>query len=61
MAGCSHSAMPYTDQGSRFSGDDFNDVRRVHGVAISMDGRGRLSAKIFVERLWRSFNTRKCT
>ena len=47
--------MPYTDQGSQFTGDDFNDVRRVHGVAISMDGRGRFSDKIFVERLWRSF------
>ena len=26
-----------------------------HGVAISMDGRGRFSDNIFVERLWRSF------
>ena len=25
-----------------------------HGVAISMDGRGRFSDNIFVERLWRS-------
>jgi putative transposase len=27
---------------------------RAHGVAISMDGRGRFSDNIFVERLWRS-------
>jgi putative transposase len=43
-----------TDQGSQFTGDDFTDVLRVHGIAISMDGRGRSSDNIFVERLWRS-------
>jgi putative transposase len=32
-----------TDQGSQFTGDDFLDVLRDHGVAISMDGRGRFS------------------
>jgi putative transposase len=44
-----------TDQGSQFTGNDFIDVLRVHGVAISMDGRGRFSDNIFVEWLWRSF------
>jgi transposase InsO family protein len=29
-------------------------VLSAHGVAISMDGRGRFSDNIFVERLWRS-------
>jgi hypothetical protein len=29
-----------TDQGSQFTGDDFTEVLRVHGIAISMDGRG---------------------
>jgi putative transposase len=43
-----------TDQGSQFTGDDFLDVLRDHGIAISMDGRGRFSDNIFVERLWRS-------
>jgi putative transposase len=43
-----------TDQGSQFTGNDFTDVRRVHGIAISMNGRGRFSDNIFVERLWRS-------
>jgi len=43
-----------TDQGSQFTGDDFIDVLRAHGIAISMDGRGRFSDNIFVERLWRS-------
>ena len=27
---------------------------RAHGVAISMDGRGRFADNIFVERFWRS-------
>jgi putative transposase len=43
-----------TDQGSQFTADEFVDVLRVHGVVISMDGRGRSSDNIFVERLWRS-------
>jgi putative transposase len=43
-----------TDQGSQFTSDEFTDVLRVHGVAISMDGRGRFTDNIFVERLWRS-------
>ena len=43
-----------TDQGSQFTDDDFTSVLCAHGVAISMDGRGRFSDNIFVERLWRS-------
>jgi putative transposase len=43
-----------TDQGSQFTDEDFTSVRCAHGVAISMDGRGRFSDNIFVERLWRS-------
>jgi len=43
-----------TDQGSQFTDEDFTGVLCTHGVAISMDGRGRFSDNIFVERLWRS-------
>jgi len=43
-----------TDQGSQFTDQDFTGVLGAHGVAISMDGRGRFSDNIFVERLWRS-------
>jgi putative transposase len=43
-----------TDQGSQFTDADFTGVLRGHGVAISMDGRGRFADNIFVERLWRS-------
>lgn len=43
-----------TDQGSQFTSDDFTGVLNARGIAISMDGRGRASDNIFVERLWRS-------
>ncbi len=43
-----------TDQGSQFTDQDFTGVLGAHGIAISMDGRGRFADNIFVERLWRS-------
>jgi len=43
-----------TDQGSQFTSEDFTGVLKAHGIAISMDGRGRALDNIFVERLWRS-------
>jgi putative transposase len=43
-----------TDQGSQFTSDDFTGTLKRHGVAISMDGKGRCMDNIFVERLWRS-------
>ena len=43
-----------TDQGSQFTCEDFTSVLRDHGVAISMDGRGRWLDNVFIERLWRS-------
>ena len=43
-----------TDQGSQFTSDAFTGVLKAHGIAISMDGRGRAADNIFVERLWRS-------
>ena len=43
-----------TDQGSQFTSDDFTGALKARGIAISMDGRGRASDNIFVERLWRS-------
>ena len=41
-----------TDQGSQFTSEDFTGVLKAHGIAISMDGRGRCHDNIFVERLW---------
>ena len=43
-----------TDQGSQFTGLAFTGTLEAHGVAISMDGRGRWLDNVFVERLWRS-------
>jgi len=43
-----------TDQGSQFTSESFTGVLKAHGIAISMDGRGRALDNIFVERLWRS-------
>jgi putative transposase len=43
-----------TDQGSQFTCVDWIDALTEAGVAISMDGQGRVFDNIFVERLWRS-------
>jgi putative transposase len=43
-----------TDQGSQFTSEGFTGLLERHGVTISMDGKGRYSDNIFVERLWRT-------
>ncbi len=43
-----------SDQGSQFTSPTFTDVLTREGVKISMDGKGRATDNIFVERLWRS-------
>jgi putative transposase len=43
-----------TDQGCQFTAVAWTSVLKEHGVAISMDGRGRALDNVFVERLWRS-------
>lgn len=43
-----------SDQGSQFTCEGFTNVLADHGVAISMDGRGRWLDNVFIERLWRS-------
>ena len=43
-----------TDQGSQFTGEGFTGLLKQHGVRISMDGKGRYTDNIFVERLWRT-------
>ena len=43
-----------TDQGCQFTSEAFTGVLKAHGIAISMDGRGRALDNIFVDRLWRS-------
>jgi putative transposase len=41
-----------TDQGAQFTSEAFTGLLQSHGVAISMDGRGRCQDNIFIERLW---------
>ena len=43
-----------TDQGAQFTGEAFTGMLEQHGVRISMDGKGRYSDNLFVERLWRT-------
>jgi len=43
-----------TDQGSQFTSAEWLTELAEAGVAISMDGRGRVFDNIFTERLWRS-------
>ena len=43
-----------TDQGSQFTSEGFTELLEEHGVSISMDGKGRYTDNIFVERLWSS-------
>jgi putative transposase len=43
-----------TDQGSQYTGKEFTDTLKEHGVKISMDGKGRAMDNIMIERLWRS-------
>ena len=43
-----------TDQGNQFTSLEFTHVLQEHGVKISMDGKGRYTDNIFVERLWRT-------
>lgn len=43
-----------TDQGVQFTTPSFFKILLDRGIAISMDGRGRVFDNIFIERFWRS-------
>lgn len=43
-----------SDQGSQFTSDIFTQNLLDQGITISMDGKGRATDNIFIERLWRS-------
>jgi putative transposase len=48
-----------SDQGCQFTSLVFTERLKSAGIAISMDGRGRVYDNIFVERLWRSVKYEK--
>jgi putative transposase len=41
-----------TDQGTQFTSQAFTAILEAQGIAVSMDGRGRVQDNIFIERLW---------
>jgi len=43
-----------SDQGCQFTSAAFTSVLKTWNVKISMDGKGRFSDNIFIERLWRT-------
>jgi len=43
-----------TDQGAQFTAEAFTQLLEQNGVRISMDGKGRYSDNLFIERLWRT-------
>jgi len=43
-----------TDQGVQFTSDAFVDTLLDHDIQVSMDGKGRATDNVFIERLWRS-------
>ena len=43
-----------TDQGSQFTSDAFTKVLKDAEIRISMDGKGRWTDNVMIERLWRS-------
>jgi putative transposase len=43
-----------TDQGGQFTSPDFTGTLKRAGITISMDGKGRATDNVFVERVWRS-------
>ena len=48
-----------TDQGSQFTSIKFIMALTDARIAVSMDGKGAWRDNVFVERLWRTINTRK--
>ncbi len=48
-----------SDQGAQFTSREFTGCLKDAGIAISMDGRGRVFDNIFIERLWRSVKYEK--
>jgi putative transposase len=43
-----------TDQGAQFTSQAFTSLLEQDGIKVSMDGKGRYTDNLFIERLWRS-------
>ena len=49
-----HPEIFNTDQGAQYTGEAFTGTLKQAGIRISMDGKGRCTDNIMIERLWRS-------
>lgn len=56
---CGEPEIFNTDQGVQFTSNNFIQVLKDHGIAISMDGKGRALDNVFIERFWRSLKQEK--
>lgn len=57
LADALQSATPEifnTDQGAQFTSREHTEKLKEHGVAISMDGKGRAIDNVMIERFWRT-------
>ncbi len=43
-----------TDQGSQYTSHEFTNILKKHQIKISMDGKGRATDNIAIERFWRT-------
>ncbi len=43
-----------SDQGTQFASQEYTELLKSKDIQISMDGKGRATDNIFIERLWRS-------
>ncbi len=43
-----------SDQGGQFTSEEYINLLTSYNIQISMDGKGRVTDNVFVERLWRS-------
>lgn len=44
-----------TDQGAQYTSTEWIDYLLGHQISVSMDGKGRASDNVMIERLWRSY------
>ena len=48
-----------SDQGSQYTSAEYIETLKKHHIKISMDGKGRASDNIYIERFWRSIKQEK--
>jgi putative transposase len=48
-----------TDQGSQYTAKAHTEILKKHNIKISMDGVGRATDNIAIERFWRTINTNR--